>query len=108
MDKLTKITKLIKGNIIASFWLTFVGALTLGLLAFAFNYVVLKVFTPQLIFIPIIAALVSNVLQIPLTLLLTLYLFKKGHDPNNIIGPFITSSEDIMSIVSLLIAVVLL
>ncbi len=106
--KLTKITKLIRGNIIASFWLTSVGALVLGLLAFGFNYVVLKVFTPQLIFIPIIAALISNILQIPLTLMLTLYLFKKGHDPNNIIGPFITSSEDLMSIVSLLIAVVLI
>lgn len=106
--KLTKITKLIRGNIIASFWLTFLGALVLGLLAFAFNYVVLKVFTPQLIFIPVIASLISNILQIPLTLILTLYLFKRGHDPNNIMGPFITSSEDIMSIVSLLIAVVLL
>ncbi len=102
---LPKITHLIKGNVIASFLLSIIASLALGVMAYGFNYAVLKIATPQLIFLPLIAALIANIIQIPLTLFLTLLLFNRGHDPNNIIGPFITGSEDIMSIVALLIAV---
>ncbi|MBS3154876.1 magnesium transporter [Candidatus Woesearchaeota archaeon] len=101
-------TKIIKDNIIASLILVVIVSLSLGLIAFLFNYLILKVLTFDIILIPLIAGIIANIIQIPLTLFVTFYLFKKGHDPNNIMGPFVTSTGDIMSIVSLLIALVII
>jgi len=101
-------TKIIKGNLLASFLLAIVVSLALGLIAFLFNYLVLKIFIPKIILIPLIAGLIANAIEIPLTLFMTFYLFRKGHDPNNIMGPFITSTGDITSIVSLLIVLVII
>jgi len=56
----------------------------------------------------VIAGIIVNAIEIPLTLFTTFYLFRKGHDPNNIMGPFITSTGDVTSIISLLIALVLI
>ncbi|MBI2110554.1 magnesium transporter [Candidatus Woesearchaeota archaeon] len=100
-------TKIIKGNLSASFFLVLFVSFLLGFLAFLFNYFFLKTVTIELIFMPLVAGIIANVIEIPLTLFVTFYLFKKGHDPNNIMGPFITSTGDITSIVSLLIAMVI-
>jgi len=100
-------TKIIKGNLAASFFLVLFVSFLLGFLAFLFNYLILKTVIIELIFIPLVAGIIANAIEIPLTLFVTLYLFKKGHDPNNIMGPFITSTGDITSIVSLLIAMVI-
>ncbi len=101
-------THIIKGNLFASFSLALFVSLVLGLLAFLFNYVVLGIPTPTIIFLPLIAGLIANAIEIPLTLIVTFYIFKKGHDPNNFMGPFVTSTGDITSIVSLLIALVII
>lgn len=107
--KLNKIkTKIIKGNLLASFSLVLFVSLILGLIAFLFNYLVLQIFTPAIILLPVVAGLIANAIEIPLTVFVTFYLFKKGHDPNNIMGPFVTSTGDITSIVSLLIALVMI
>jgi len=101
------LTKLFKGNIAASFVLAILVSLLLGIIAFIFNYFTLRVVTLQLIYIPLIAGVIANAIEIPLTLFFTLYFFRKGHDPNNIIGPFITSMVDISSIIALLVAMVI-
>jgi len=101
-------TKLIRGNLLASFFLAFVVSLSLGLIAFGFNYLILRILIPKIILIPLIAGIIVNAIEIPLTLFTTFYLFRKGHDPNNIMGPFITSTGDVTSIISLLIALVLI
>ncbi len=101
-------TKLIKGNLVASYLMVIVVSLILGSLAFLFNLIFLHVLTPHLIVIPIVAGIIANAIEIPLTLVTTFFLFKKGHDPNNIMGPFITSTGDITSIVALLLAMVIL
>lgn len=103
-----KVTKLIRGNVVASFFLAMIVSLMLGLLAYLFTYAVLHVSEPVLILIPVIAGMLANAIEIPLTVIVTLYLFRKGHDPNNIIGPFITSTGDITSIVALLAALLIL
>lgn len=97
-------TRLIEGNLSASFLLAISVSFVLGLIAFLFNYFILQTFTPEIILLPLIAGILANAIEIPLTLFVTFYLFRKGHDPNNIIGPFVTSTGDITSIVSLLIA----
>ncbi|MBI4447606.1 magnesium transporter [Candidatus Woesearchaeota archaeon] len=101
-------TKLIRGNLFASFFLAFFVSLALGVIAFLFNLIVFKLFTLKIIFLPLIAGIIANAIEIPLTLFVTFYLFKKGHDPNNIMGPFVTSTGDITSIASLLIALVII
>lgn len=101
-------TKLIRGNLLASFFLAILTSLALGVVAFIFNAIVFHVFTYNIILLPLIAGVIANAVEIPLTLFVTFYLFKKGHDPNNIMGPFVTSTGDITSIVSLLIALAII
>jgi len=101
-------TKTVKGNVLASFFLASVVSLTLGLVVFLLNYAIFGIFMPKVILIPFIAGIIANAIEIPLTLFFTFYIFKKGHDPNNIMGPFVTSTGDITSIVSLLIVVALI
>jgi mgtE-like transporter len=103
-----KKTKIIKGNVWASFILAFIVSLVLGVIAFLFSFAILGVYMPKIIFIPILAGLIANAIEIPLTLFFTFYLFKKGHDPDNIMGPFVTSTGDITSILSLLLVVVII
>lgn len=101
-------TKLIHGNLIASFFLALFTASLLGVIAFIFNYFIFHTFIMKIILIPIFAAAIANAVEIPITMFFTLYLFKKGHDPDNIMGPFVTSTGDITSIASLLIAMVII
>jgi len=103
-----KKTHLIKGNIFAISGLTILISLILGLIAFLFNYLVMGVVSVKIIFIALIAGILANAIEIPLTLIFTFYFFRRGHDPNNIMGPFITSTGDIISIVSLLLVLVIL
>jgi mgtE-like transporter len=101
-------TRIIRGNIYASILLAVILALFLGLITFLFNNFVLHVYTPEIIGLFFVAGLIANMIEVPLTIIFTFYFFKKGHDPNNILGPFVTSSGDITSIVSLIIALALI
>jgi mgtE-like transporter len=99
---------IIKGNLIGSFLQAIIVSFCLGLIVFFFNFFVLGVFMPKIILVPLLAGIVANAIEIPLTLLMTLNLFKRGHDPNNIMGPFVTTTGDITSIIALIFALVLL
>lgn len=99
---------IIHGNVIASFLLSFILSLLLGIVVFLMNYFVFQFYTPKLILIIVIAGLLANMLEIPVALFATFYLFKKGHDPNNIMGPFLTSLGDITSIAAILFTLVIL
>lgn len=103
-----KRSAIVHGNLIASFFLALAVSALLGIIAAGVNYFTLGIFTPSIIIIPVIAGVIANLIEIPLTLSVTFALFKRGHDPNNIIGPFVTSTGDIVSIFSLLIAMVLI
>ena|SRR3989338_8418562 len=101
-------TKIIKGNLSASFFLAIFASFILGLVAFLSTFFILHTFTLKIIFLPLIAGIIANAIEIPLTLFITFYLFRRGHDPNNIMGPFVTSTGDITSILSLLITLVII
>jgi len=103
-----KNTKIIRGNLFASFALALFASFMLGLLAFLFNYFVLKVFVLKIIFLPVIAGLLANAVEISIVLFATFFLFRRGHDPNNIMGPLITTTGDLTSIASLLVVFVLI
>lgn len=101
-------TKTVKGNILASFILAILVSLVLGLIAFIFSYVAFDQFVPKIILIALIAGIIANALEVPLTVFFTFYFFRKGHDPNNIMGPFVTSTGDITSILALLVAMMII
>ncbi len=99
--------KVVRGNAFAAFLLALLISAILGIIAFAFNYLFFHQITPKIILIPLLGGIISNAIEIPLTLFFTFYLFRKGHDPNNIMGPFVTSTGDITSVISLLIAMLI-
>lgn len=101
-------TKIIRGSLSASLLLVLAVSLILGLTAFSFNYLIFQVVDVRIIALPILAGLLANAVEIPLTLFATFYFFRKGHDPNNIMGPFITSTGDITSILALLVALLII
>ncbi|HLC50924.1 MAG TPA: magnesium transporter [archaeon] len=100
--------RIVSGNLLASFFLAIVASLALGVIGFIFNYFVSGIFYPRIIFLPLIAGIIANAVEIVLTFSATFYFFRKGYDPNNIMGPFITTTGDISSILSLLIAIVII
>jgi len=97
-------TKAVAGNLVAAFCLALVVSVVLGCVAFLFNRIVFGLSTYQLLVIPVIAGIIASVIVIPLTLIITFALFRRGHDPNNIMGPLITSLGDVVSVLALLIA----
>lgn len=100
--------RIISGNKKASLILALIVSCSLGLVAFAFNYFAMGLFTPKIILFPIVVGLITEFIEVPITLAATFYIYKKGHDPNNIMGPFITTVGDLSSIIGFLIAVMLL
>ncbi len=101
-------TKLVRGNVLASLLLAILVSLVLGVVAYFFSLLVFDVSTPKIILIPVFAGVLASLVEIPITLLATFFLFRKGHDPNNIMGPFVTSTGDVTSVLSLLVALVLI
>jgi len=94
-----------KQNIHASFLLALATSLVLGIVAYIGTRVFFGVDAPAIVLVALIAGFISNMLMVPLSFGATVWLFKKGYDPDNIIGPYITTTGDIVSVVSLLIAV---
>lgn len=97
-------TKIIKGNLIASFMLAIFISLVLGILAFLLTGLVLGIWNEKIVALSLIAGIIANLVEIPLTFLSTFYLFRRGIDPNNLMGPLLTSTGDVSSILALLIA----
>jgi mgtE-like transporter len=95
----------IKQNILATFVEVLVVALSLATVAYAVTYFIFGTATLLIFLIAIIAALISNFIEVTLTTYTTFWLFKKGHDPNDIMGPYVTTTGDIVSVASLLIAI---
>ncbi len=95
----------IKQNILATFVEVLVVTLSLATVAYAITYFIFGTATLLIFLIAIIAALISNFIEVALTTYTTFWLFKKGHDPNDIMGPYVTTTGDIVSVASLLIAI---
>jgi mgtE-like transporter len=101
-------TPILRGNIIASLVLAVVISLFLGLVAFAFSWLVSHVLFPKVILIFLVAGIIASLIEIPLAIYMTFYLYRNGYDPNNIFGPFVTSTGDITSVLSLLVALMII
>lgn len=95
----------IRANTYASIIEAIALGLILGLVAYLITYFLFNISNTNLIFISLLAIIISIIIEIPITTATSFWLFKHGYDPDDIMGPYVTTLGDIISIVCLLIAV---
>ena len=100
-----KFNKILTINIWATILLMFIVSSFLGIVAYFLNLYIFNTNTPVLILLTFIAAVIALLIEIPLTIATTFWFFKKGYDPDDIMGPYVTTTGDVISIVSILIGV---
>ncbi len=100
--------KILTENTIATFLLVLLLSFVLGLFALLTIYFIFHTIVLEVLYIALLAGIISNMIEIPLTIAATFFIFRKGHDPSNVIGPYITTAGDILGIVSLLAAIMIL
>jgi len=103
-----KETSILKDNVLASSILAIFIALILGLLAYLSVYLIFGINNTNIIFIALIASVLSLILEMPLTIVATFWLFKHGYDPDDIMGPYVTTIGDVFSILALIITVMVI
>jgi mgtE-like transporter len=101
----TRHARLVRDNYFASTLLALVVAAALGTIATLATRWLFGIAEPELILIAVLAALISNIILLPATWLATAWLFRQGYDPNNIMGPYVTTVGDIVSTASLILAI---
>jgi len=99
--------KLIIENILAAFTLALVVAVVLGIFAYIVSYFLFGVTLLSLIYIPILGSVISNLIAVPLTIFATFWFYKHKIDPDNVMGPFATTTGDIIGVASLLLAIII-
>jgi cation transporter-like permease len=100
--------KLVNKNIIATFIEALVVALSLATIAYFVTYFVFGTATFEIFLVALIATILANFIESILTVCITFGLFKRGFDPTNTMGPYVTTSGDIVSVISLLAAIVII
>lgn len=99
--------RILRGNVIASFVLATLVGLALGFVAYALELLLFGIAFPQIVLIMLLAGILSNVIEIPLTVVTTFTFFRRGVDPSNVMGPYVTTIGDIVSVVSIFAALVI-
>lgn len=92
-------------NALASFILAFVLSLALGIITFFLTKFIFQKTLLELIFFPVVASIISSIILIPAFIKTTIWLFRHKYEPDDIMGPYITSLGDIVSTIALIIAV---
>lgn len=95
------------GNLIGAFLLVLLISAALGLIAAFVNWLIIGQFSLLVFYVAILAGILSNIIEIPIAIVSVFQLFKRGYHPENIMGPYITTVGDIVSLVALLIVIIL-
>jgi mgtE-like transporter len=95
-------------NFVASLFLsTFVNTL-IGVLAYFVSIVLgMKAFLWKLIVVGALSGAMASVIVGPFTIMLTILVFRKGIDPDSVMGPLVTSVGDITAVICLFLAAIL-
>lgn len=101
-------SKILIDNIVASSLLMFIVSIVLGIISFIFTSILFDKIEINILYVCIGAAIISALLTIPLTVKSVFYIFKKNLDPDDIIGPYVTTIGDIISIISVLVIIMIL
>lgn len=97
--------KELRDNVITAFILNFIVSFTLGVLAYLFTLIIFKQNYPVIILVSLIAAFMSSLVVIPLTVISCMKLYRKGFDPDNIMSPLVSTLGDFVSVASLLFTI---
>ena len=100
--------RILLGNVVASIVLVILLSLILGFVVYLGSYYFFGISSMKIILVALVAGILSNFIEVPVAIVTTFWLFRHGHDPNNIMGPYITTVGDIVSIFSLLIAIAII
>jgi mgtE-like transporter len=103
-----KINKTITENVKASLFLVILISLILGVIAYLVTYLIFKATDPAIIFISIIAGVITILIEIPLVILTTFWLYKHKYEPDDIMGPYATTSSDVIAILAILISIIII
>jgi len=98
----------LRGNVGAALALGIIVSGALGVVAWAATLLLGGLNQPVLIVVALLAGLIANFIEVPLTVAGVFWLFRRGHDPNNVMGPIITTIGDVVSVVALAIALAVL
>lgn len=94
-------------NIVTTALLTLVISVVVGVLALGLSWVVFEVYAVELVWVAVLGGVLSSLVMTPLTVVLTVQSFEHGIDPDNVVGPYITSLGDVVSVLSILAGVIL-
>ncbi len=97
--------RVLRGNVVAALAIAFVAAGVLAGLAYGLSSALFGAADLRIFAVALLAVAVTSVIEVPVTVGATYWLFRKGHDPNDVMGPYVTMMGDVLSVVSLLIAV---
>ena len=100
--------KILIKNIIASFLLIILSSVILGGITYSLSRFIFHITDFNLVLIPIIAAIISGIILLPLTSKIVLWLYHHHDDPDNLIGASSTTLGDIINIGAILIAITVL
>lgn len=95
----------VKVNLFSSFILSVVSSLILGIFILFLTLLILKKLVLQLVLVSFLSSLIVSLILIPLTLASSVWLYKRGYDPDNIMGAFLTSVTDIVSVIVLILVI---
>ncbi|MCR5026447.1 MAG: magnesium transporter [Methanobrevibacter sp.] len=105
-----ELSEQLNNNIISSFVLTLVLSLFLAIIAkifcIIFNFESISII--DFILISIIAGVVSNIIMLPLTMLISFRSFKRGWDPDNVTTPIIAAVGDLFTLPAIIFSVIVL
>lgn len=100
--------RILKGNIVAAFLVGLLISASLGVVAYLTGYIFFNINYPRIILISVLTALIASIIEVPLTILTTFWLFRHGFDPNDIMGPYVSTTGDIVTVLSMLLVVSLI
>ena len=103
-----KNTSFIRENILATFSLVIIVSFVLGLFSLAATYLFFRVVYLKIIYIALVGGIFANMIMIPSTIYMSFWLFRHGYDPDNIMGPYVTTTGDVLSMFSLFLAVMVI
>ena len=105
-----ELSEQLNNNIISAFVLTLVLSLFLAAIAkifcIIFNFESISLI--DFILISIIAGVISNIIMLPLTMLISFRSFKRGWDPDNVTTPIIAAVGDLFTLPAIIVSVIIL
>ena len=103
-----KLTAELKANLAASLILSFIASATIGGLSWSFGAMMgLAVDILKLMAVAVIAGFFSGLILALLTVLVAIFTYLRGWDPDNITGPAMTTIGDFLIVIWIYLAVLL-